>query len=107
MEHGGRLSKSASALLHRLARLQEAKLTNLPPREKLGPAGNRFLTALRRILSTTLHKASSRLVHAVHDRVIFTRARDVDLCDYRALAASDIADAVCGRAREVTVASVK
>jgi len=96
VEHGGRLSKSASALLHRLARLHEAKLTNLPPREKLGPAGNRFLTMLRRVISSTLQKASSRLVNAVHDRVIFTRARDTDISDFHALQASDIAEAVGG-----------
>ena len=97
MEHGGRLSKSADAVLYHLARLHEAKLTNLPPPEKLGPVGNRFLTFLRQIVSSALHKATSRRIIAVSDRVLFTKAsreRDVDRSDFRLLAASDIAEAV-------------
>ena len=42
MEHGGRLSKSASALLHRLARLHDAKLTNLPPHQFFGTENGNF-----------------------------------------------------------------
>ena len=51
---------------------------------------------LRRVISSTLQKASSRLVNAVHDRVIFTRARDTDISDFHALQAADIAEAVGG-----------
>ena len=37
MEHGGRPIKSADAFSYRLARLYEAKLTNLPPLRSLAP----------------------------------------------------------------------
>ena len=97
MEHGGRLSKSADAVLHRLACLHEAKLTNLPPPVKLGPVGSRFLTLLRQILSATLHKATSSRILAVADRVLFTRAsRAPHLDDYSDYSASSIAEAVGG-----------
>ena len=75
----------------------ERSTRNLPPPEKLGPVGNRFLTFLRQIVSSALHKATSRRIIAVSDRVLFTKAsreRDVDRSDFRLLAASDIAEAV-------------
>ena len=103
MEHGGRPSKSADEFFHRLARLYEAKLTNLPPNEKLGPAGNRFLTLLRQIVSAALHKATSQRILTCADRVLFTRAarvREAELgggdSGFRVLTAADIAEAVGG-----------
>ena len=73
MEHGGRLSKSADKILRRLAALHEAKLLNLPPSNKLGPVGNRFLTMIRQIMSATLRTrlraaASSRCLIASSSR---------------------------------------
>ena len=88
---------SSEALRKKGVATQKKSLTNLPPPEKLGPVGNRFLTFLRQIVSSALHKATSRRIIAVSDRVLFTKAsreRDVDRSDFRLLAASDIAEAV-------------
>ena len=99
MEHGGRLSESADKVLHRLAVLHETKLLNKPPSSKLGPAGNRFLTLIRQIMSAALHKATSRRILTMADRVLFTqaaRARDADPGGLRVLDAATIAEAVAG-----------
>ena len=97
LETGGRPCAAADKLLHRLALLHEAKLTNLPPRDKLGPAGNRFLTLLRQIISASLQRAIGRRITTTADRVLFAQtARGRCRGDFHVFDALTIADAVAG-----------
>ena len=82
LETGGRPCAAADKLLHRLALLHEAKLTNLPPRDKLGPAGHRFLTLLRQIISASLQRAIGRRITTTADRVLFERTRGSRPCSW-------------------------
>ena len=97
LETGGRPCAAADKLLHRLALLHEAKLTNLPLRDKLGPAGNRFLTLLRQIISASLQRAIGRRITTTADRVLFAQtARGRARGDFHVFDALTIADAVAG-----------